>query len=138
MTDPTPEVQVLAARARWRADLLNLHAAEISRIVGDDSSAAAEGFRADATKKQAEATVHLDHADAAERLSIAKRELDADPSNLDLVRKRDEAQAAMVELRAYWRGIGEYTGERRGHVAALDDFPEPSDEEVLASHGGNS
>lgn len=139
MTKPTEAVSLQAARARWRADLLEFHAAEIDRLVGDDPSPTAEGIRADATRKRAEATVHLDHAEAAERLSIAKQELDADPSNPDLQRKRDLASAAMVELRAYWRGIGEATGNRAGYMKGLlDNFPEPDDDEVTASHGGKN
>lgn len=135
MTAPTDEIQVAAARSRWRADLLRLTAAEHLRIAGDDPSAVAQNLAATATVKEAEATIHLDLAEAEERLSAAKLERDANPGDDSAQRRYTAAAEDLVELRRYWRGIGEFTGTRR-MVMTVDDFPEPSDDEVLASHGG--
>lgn len=135
MTDVAAPIQVMAARARWRADLLKFSAAEHRRIVGDDPSPVAQQFVAAADAKEAEAAIHLDHAAAGEALSIAKAELDANPKDPGAQQRRDAAQAAMRDLRSYWRQIGEANGTRFV-VQRLDDFSEPTDEEVLASHGG--
>lgn len=134
MSAPTNAVQISAARARWRADLLNYAADEHRRIVADDSSAAAQAILAEATVKEAEATVHLDHADAAARLSAAKEALAANPNDPGAQLATAQAAQLMVELRGYWRGIGEYTGTRSS-VRVVNHFPEPTDEEVLATHG---
>lgn len=137
MTEAAEEIQVAAARARWRADLLAYDAAEHRRIAGEDESPTAKGLLGDATGKEAEATIHLDVAEAEERLSIAKIERNADPKDSGAQRRYAAATADLAELRAYWRGIGEVVGTRR-FVGAVDDFPEPSDEDVLASHGGSN
>jgi hypothetical protein len=136
MTDVAEPIQVNAARSRWRADLLHLHATELGRIAGSDNSAIAEGLQADADKKTAEATIHLDLAEAEERLSVAKQERDANLSPATQ-EKYVAAAEALVELRSYWRGIGEALGARRP-VMNLDYFPEPTDDEVLASHPGGA
>lgn len=137
MTEATTEVQVAAARARWRADLLGYAASEHERIAGSDSSPTAQGLLADATSKKAEATIHLDLADAMLRHSAAKQERDANPQDAGAQRRYTDAAQALVDLRAYWRGIDEATGKRR-FAMNLDNFPEPTDEEVLASHGGTN
>lgn len=134
MSDFTP-VDVEVARARWRADLLRLDAAERQRIAGSDSSPTAQAIAADAMVKEAEATIHLDVADAEERLQVAKAERDADPKDESAQRRYASVTRDLTELRAYWRGIGEATGRRTG-VLTVDDFPEPTNEEVIASHGG--
>lgn len=137
MTAPTTEVQVTAARARWRADLLQLDAAERRRIAGDDSSSVAAGIAAEATRKEAEATIHLDVAEAEERLSIAKQERNDNLGDEIYQMRYVQAAEALAELRRYWRQVGEYTGTRRP-VLTVDDFPEPTDEDVLATHGGSN
>jgi hypothetical protein len=137
MTEATDEVKVQAARARWRSDLLTCHAAELRRLAGGDPSPTAQGLLKDADAKEAEATVHVDHAEAAERLSAAKRDYFDNPKDEDIVARYQRASQAMVDLRSYWRGIGELSGTRRG-VLTVDDFPEPTDEDVLATYGGEN
>lgn len=137
MTEVAEAVQVTAARSRWRADLLAFDAAERERIAGEDPSPTARGIAAAAESKRAEATIHLDLAEAEERHSIAKQERDADPKDPGANRRYAAAAQDLVELRSYWRGIDEMVGNR-SFVMALDDFAEPSDEEVLASHGGTN
>lgn len=134
MSDFSP-VDVEVARARWRADLLRFDAAERQRIAGSDPSPTALAIAADAAVKEAEATIHLDVADAEERLAAAKGERDADPTNEAANRRLTAAARDLADLRAYWRGIGEATGKRTG-VMTVDNFPEPTNEEVIASHGG--
>lgn len=138
----TDEVKVQAARALWRADLLKLHASEFQRLAGDDASPTAQGLLASATSKEAEATIHEDLAEAQLRHSAAKQARDADPKDPAAKRRYDEAAAALQELRSYWRGIDEYTGGREsgrvGYIISVDNFPEPTDDEVLASHGGTN
>lgn len=135
MTEATEAVQITAARSRWRADLLAWAALDHERIAGADASPVAQGLLAVANTKKAEATVHLDLAEAEIRHSIAKQERDADPKDQAAYRRYELAKQALVDLRLYWRGIDEFTGNRRPAMT-LDDFPEPTDEEVLASHGG--
>lgn len=135
MTAPTDEIQVAAARARWRADLLAFDAAERQRIAGDDPSPVARGLADAAASKEAEATIHLDMSEAQERHSIAKQELNDNPKDAGAQQRYAAAAAALQDLRSYWRGIDEYVGNRTA-VMTLDDFEEPTDEEVLASHGG--
>lgn len=134
MSDFTP-VDVEVARARWRADLLRLDAAERQRIAGSDPSPTAKAIAADASVKEAEATIHLDVAEAEERLQVAKIERDADPKNEAAQRRYAAAARDLADLRMYWRGIGEVTGKRTG-VMTVDNFPEPTNEEVIESHGG--
>lgn len=137
MTAPITEVQVLAARARWRADLLELSAVDHERIVGDDGGPTAQSLLEVATSKRAEATIHMDLAEAMERHSVAKVERDADPKDVDAQARYAAARDALVDLRTYWRGINEYLGLYRT-VMTLDHFPEPTDDEVLATHGGTN
>lgn len=133
--EPTEEVQIQAARARWRADLLAYDAAERARIVGDNDSGVAQELLAEGTKKEAEATVHLDHAEAIEKHSIAKQRRDANPKDAEANRAYQKAAQDLTDLRVYWRSIGEALSARSS-VQNVDNFEEPSDEEVLASHGG--
>lgn len=137
MTEATEAVQITAARSRWRADLLELAALDHERIAGTDASPIAQGLLEAATAKKAEATVHLDLAEAELRHSIAKQERDADPKDQAAYRRYELAKQALVDLRLYWRGIDEVLGTRRGAMT-VDNFPEPTDEEVLASHGGTN
>lgn len=137
MTAPITEVQVLAARARWRADLLELSAVDHERIVGDDGGPTAQSLLDAATSKRAEATIHMDLAEAMERHSVAKVERDADPKDADAQARYVAARDALVDLRTYWRSINEYLGLYRP-VMTVDDFPEPTDDEVLATHGGEN
>lgn len=137
MTEPTEAIQVSVARSRWRSDLLEMAASEHERIAGDDASPVAQELRDSAQSKKAEATIHLDLAEAEARHSIAKQERDADPKDQAAYKRYEAAKKELVELRAYWRGIDEVVGNRR-FAMTLDDFPEPTDEEVLASHGGTN
>lgn len=135
MADISPAEAEGVARARWRADLLNLAAADHRRIAGDDPSPTAQALLADATRKEAEATIHLDHADAAQKLAEAKAALEANPGNEAAIAAQHQAAQEITDLRRYWRQIGEATGGVP-HVMTVDDFPEPTADEVLASHGG--
>lgn len=136
-TEATTEIQVEAARARWRADLLEWTALEHQRIAGADSSPVAQNLIEVAATKRAEATIHHDLAEAMVRHSAVKQERDANPKDESVQRRYAAATRDLVELRQYWRGIDEWLGTRQP-VMALDHFPEPTDDEVLASHGGTN
>lgn len=133
--DPASAEEI--ARSRWRADLLQVAAAEIRRIVGSDASEAARTMLAQADQKDAEATIHLDQADAMQTLAEAKMAYDADPSDDTLQYKRQKAMDDIAALWSYWRGIGEAVGSLRS-VQTVNDFAEPSTEAVLESHGGEA
>lgn len=137
MSDIPVAVQTSIARSKWCSDLLRLHAAELQRIVGDDQSPAAASIVADADKKVSEAELHELNATLVAELAAAKAASQADPKDERLHKRYEQVAQEITDARATWRGIGEAAGTRRG-AATVDDFPEPSDEEVLASHGGNA
>lgn len=128
--------QVNVARGNWRADLLRVHAAELERIIGDDPSPAAASIKADADAKRAEADLHETAATLERELDDAKEAAFADPKNVELQDAYRQAAEEITAMRQLWRGVGEVVAGTWRPVMNVDNFPEPSDEEVLASHGG--
>lgn len=90
------------ARARWRADLLDYTAAQLDTI----------GHTRQANEKRADAALHREFAELVEA-----SEASGDLSELVTVRKR-------------WREIGEAAGRRGRDPHILDDFAEPTLEEL--------
>lgn len=130
MTEIPDSVQVNVARAGWRADLLNYHADELKRLAGEDSSPAAAALVKQAEKKASEAELHQTAAGVEQELADAKAASQADPKDLKLRKRYQQAAQEMADMRVLWRGIDEALGSRRG-VLSVDDFPEPSDDEIL-------
>lgn len=115
-----------ANRERWRADLRDFHAAAYDK----------GGLTAEADAKRSEAELGRVYADLCDELEAARAAaLDENGrSNGDAAAWRafKDAQAEVRAFRELWRGIGEVTGTRSGKSAVVNNFAEPSDEELAS------
>lgn len=132
---PLP-VQVEVARHNWRADLLRVDAGERTRLVGDDESPVADALRSEGDKKVSEADLHEAHGALMAEFAAAKAASKAAPTDQRLYKKYKDITQELAEMRTLWRQIGEALNTRG--ILTVDNFPEPTDEEVLASHGGTA